>query len=288
MSQLNLSPERIEQMRSALAAHHDQLGEFVKSSGLRPKYGSKANFEFTQYPRTDLVKTAYDQSAILYHATADHLLALTRVLVQPVQTIAPWMLCRGALETAALSCWLGAHGLDVKQRVSRSYAFRYDCLRQQHTFARLHVTAQAAQTVTQRIDELEKGALFLGFPKVTVKKGKRSGVAEEMPTYTSLVGDVLGRAHHYRLLCAVTHGNPWAMTELGFKKADELGSTYHEPALELRSAAYLITVPAECLARCLWDRTLLFGFDKATLESRLKSMYDDLGLNDSPGTRFWL
>lgn len=281
-----LSPARIEQMRSALATHHDQLGAFVSLSGLRPNPGSLANLELAQFPRSELVKAAYDQSAILYHATADHSFALTRVLVPPVQTIAPWMLCRGALETAAISCWLGSPDLDARQRVSRSYAFRYACLYQQERFARLHVSVQAAREVTARIDALERDALFLGFPKVVDKKGKRSGLAEEMPSYTDLVGEVLGRAKDYRLLCAVTHGNPWAMTELGFAKVDELGSTYHRPALNVLAAAYLITLPAECLARCLWERTVLYGFDRALLGSRLTTMYDDLGLTDGP--RFWL
>src|SRR5687767_9168215 len=89
---------------------HDKTGAFFDSQGLEPKIDSLAVRELQTYERPESLLTAYSQGISLIEVAADHLIAFTRTLTEPAQSIAPWTMARAVLEASALSYWL----LDTK------------------------------------------------------------------------------------------------------------------------------------------------------------------------------
>ena len=165
-----------------------------------PMPGSQAEKELSEFPRSESIGTAYSQGGILIEVAADFTYAVTKTLTEPAETIAPWACARGVLETSAISMWILDTDINAHERVKRSYAFRYEGLDQQKKFAQATRGKVNPQTIIQRINEVEQIGLELGFNKVVNKKGKRTGLGQEMPAITEIVIKMLNKELDYRLL----------------------------------------------------------------------------------------
>jgi len=98
--------DHVERMRQALESLCDDVGAYLHESSLFPLSGSIAAKEMADHKLAEQIATAYDQGNLLLESAADHAFALTRLLVEPVATVAPWTCARGGLEASAVGCWL--------------------------------------------------------------------------------------------------------------------------------------------------------------------------------------
>jgi hypothetical protein len=232
---------------------------------------------------------------VLIEVAADQLMAFIKTVSQPAQSIAPWTCTRALIESAALAAWLLDPSLDIRTRVQRSFAFRYEGLSQQVKFAH---AARINADLASRIDQVEGVALGLGFSRVENQRRERIGIAQQMPSITNLVNQTLGEEETYRLLSAVAHAHPWALQQLSFQRVhgerirlpdsitDGVNAPRIEKSLSTLSVAFLCLKSAYVFARPVWFRCLLFGWDSERLRSILNNAFDSLGFQQ-PNRRFW-
>ena len=198
-------------MRGALEALCDDVGDYLDSSSLFAVSGSAASREMADRELAAQLSNAYHQASLLLESAADHAFALTRLLVEPVPTVAPWTCARGGLEASAISCWLLDPDITPRERVSRSYACRYDGLREQEKLARTAGDQAFLQNVQARMDEIEVQAAGLGYPAVQNRREERIGVGRVMPAKTRCIEEVFGQETLYRIFSAMAHSQSSAM-----------------------------------------------------------------------------
>ena len=228
---------------------------------------------------------SYQVGNLMIEAAADHSFALTRLLVEPVPTVAPWTCARGALEASALSCWLLAADVSSRERVARGFAYRHSTLREQQKLARSTKDQSALDRIAARIDEVEGKALALGFNRVVDKNDRRIGIGRVMPSTTDLVGDVCRQETLYRIFSAMAHSQSTAMVRLGFLPFDASLPTVLTKSMNSDVAAVLLTSGADSLAHPVWAKARLFGLDCERLVKIFEARYGEMGLAESK--YFW-
>ena len=184
---ISLTLDDALRMLQAIRDFHDKTAEYLNGCRQEPLPTSQATQELNTFENSESLITAYSQGSILIEVAADQLMAFTRVLVEPVQTIAPWTCVRSVTEACALAVWLLDPNIDARIRVQRSFAFRYEGLTQQVKFANSSGDQDSATRVGMRIDKVEQDALSLGFKEVKNRRGKRIGIAQEMPSITTII-----------------------------------------------------------------------------------------------------
>jgi hypothetical protein len=99
----------------------------------RPAPGSPADKEaqgepfagdWGEHPSRDIFATTY----LTATSCTDHLLALADVLLARNAVFATYTLARGAVEAAALGCYLTDQDIDGRERVRRTMNYRLDAL----------------------------------------------------------------------------------------------------------------------------------------------------------------
>lgn len=153
------------QMVNTINKLHDGVGQFSNKRGFRPSPNSQAASEVTTFQRPESLTTAYSQGILLIEVAADHLMALTKTVSELVQTIAPWSCIRAFVESTALASWLLDPNIDSKNRVQKSFAFRYEGLIEELKFWTSSGSKEASLKIVSRIGEVEQVALGLGFKK---------------------------------------------------------------------------------------------------------------------------
>jgi hypothetical protein len=269
---------------------HDRTGAFFDSQGLEPKIDSLAVKELQTYERPESLLTAYSQGNSLIEVAADHLIAFTRTLMEPAQSIAPWTMARAVLETSALSYWLLDTKITAHIRVGRSFALRYEGLVQQITFGRAANLPIETAKASAHIEEVEAIAERLGFAKVRCGKGERTGIGQVMPGATEIIRDTLNEEAHYRLFSAMAHGHHWAFSQLGFRKAGETDlhgnrAFLIEKHLSIEAVLWLCSNVARYFAQPLKCRCELYGWDLVQFNVILDEVFREIGIR--PDSRLW-
>lgn len=268
---------------------HDKTADFFNSQGLEPKSDSPAAKELQAFKRPESLLTAYGQGTGLIEVAADHLIAVTKTLTEPAQTVAPWTTARVVLEASALSCWLLDTKITARVRVGRSLSFRYEGLIQQKKFVK--AIGVKTDDVNLRIEEVEAMAESLGFAKLRSKKsGDRTGIGQIMPSVTEIIRDTLQEEANYRLFSAMAHAHHWAYTQLSFKKAGETAVMnnkvfFMEKHISLETVLWLCGVVARCLAQTIKHQCELFGWNTARLNIILDDAFHKIGIR--PGSKLW-
>jgi hypothetical protein len=273
-----VSTETIDAMRMALVALCQDVSEFIDRSGSSPAAGSLAACELAETRLTDQLATAYSQAHLLLECAEDYSAALTRLLCSPTQVIAPWTCVGAAVESAAFCCWLVTDRIAARERVARSLAFRYEGLRQQLTAARAKDTGLSCARAKSRLREAEVVADALGYDPMLDKKGRRRGVGTRMPSATECVHWAFRDDTLFRVLSAMVHAHPWAVIQLGFESAVPTEPTLLAKCLKPNSAAFLLMMAADAIAKPAWGRARLLGHDLGALRRILGARYTEMGL----------
>jgi hypothetical protein len=207
----------LERLMEALEEALLEIGQFLASSGDEPGDDSVAARELVAFSDRDLVLTAYSQGEILTGVASEQITCFIRACAEPALTIATWSTVRAVIESCALASWLLDPNIDVRTRVKRSFAFRFDGLEQQLRMARAADYPGSVEASSKRITDVEQRALAVGFDKLVDGKGKRTGIGQVMPSVTTLVREMLNEEAAYRLLSAVTHAHNWALQQVSYQ-----------------------------------------------------------------------
>jgi hypothetical protein len=260
---------------------HDRTGAFFESQGLDPISNSPATKELQDFKRPKSLFTAYRQGSSLIDVAADHLIAFTKTITEPAQSIAPWTIARSVLEASALSSWLLDTKINAHERVKRSLALRYEGLSQQAKF--VQSIGQSPEIVNKRIDEMELIAEGLGFSKLLNKKDERIGIGQIMPTITEIIRDTLNEVSQFRLYSAMAHSHFWAYGQLSYRIVDEMSSQDNdavliEKHLSLESVWLLCGSVARYFSQPIRYKCELFGFDLGAINTIIGDVFKGIGV----------
>lgn len=284
--------EEVGKMRSGLEQLRHDLAQFLQASGYSPNRDSKAAKELAESSPSDFLHTVQCQGAFQNEIAADHLTAFLKTLAEPVETIAPWTCVRALLEMSALASWFLDSTIDMRERVARGFAHRFEGLTEQAKFSKSADLDSA--TARKRIDKVEADAIALGYARVLDRKGNRIGIARKMPSATQLIAEVHNQEETYRLLSAFAHGHPWAIQTVSFqlvpnKKVEPAGDGIQlhviQKTVSLNATAFLALLAAEVFSRPFWHQCIYYGWDRNLLKDVLERNFDQIGVNDKK--RFW-
>ncbi len=276
----------VQRSRQALVWLHEETGQFLNESGMDPTPESIAAKEQADTTKAEKLFAAYSRGHLLLESAADHVFALSRLLVEPVQTMAPWTCVRASLESAAFSCWLLSERIDSQERIGRNLTFQYEELSQQLKLARVTGDEESLRILEAKMGKAKAEALSLGHTRVVRKNHKRAGIALRVPSATDCIRDMLGEEKWYRTFSAVTHGHSWAISQLSFRVLDLPGLTALEKSLRSDGAALLLILAADALAKPVWTKASLFGYDLKRLSRILENRYGQMGLTER--RHFWI
>jgi len=262
---------------------------FLEKAGFDPIDRSPAATEIRSFPRPESVQTAFSQASQSFISATDYLEALDSLVSMEKFAMAPWSCARGMIESSAISTWLFQMGIGPKERVSRSLSLRYAALREQEKMARYDGDNKKVQDIKDRIESIENLAVELGFPVLKNKKKQRTGIAQIRPSITTLIEKQFKGENLYRMLSGMAHSDYTILTALSFFRTD-LERTHGAVlirAVPTQIQSALVTHAATIYAKCVWLRTIQFGFDAANVAVLLEELYNDLMIADTNNARFW-
>lgn len=262
---------------------------FIESSGFIPNRNSPAEREIKSFSREEFVRTAFSQASQFFIAATDYFEALDILIKSEKSSIAPWSCARGILESSALCTWLYEVDIDPKERVSRSLSLRYTALRDQQKMARYDSNDLKINEIEDRINSIEQLAISLGYDLLRNRNDKRIGIAQVKPFITDLIESQFTGEKLYRIFSGMAHSNYTTLTELSFSRpdfnSDESPIIFRKIPTELLSS--LLADGVQIYSKCLWLRTIQYGFDAAKTAILLEDLYDALKLSDTNEIRFW-
>ena len=265
----------VESSIGALLTFVGDLRRVLEAFGPEFAPRSQADSDSRELDDSEATHGVLGQAALLYESSSDHAVALTRILRSPTQGIAPFSLARSAIEVSSICCWILEPGLAARTRQARSIAFRRKGVEGQRTLVNENPTVDDGG-VSERLSYLKDRQERFGAERVSV------------PPATDLVATWFGGRSPYRLLSAVVHGHPWAISQVAFARSDlqtPTGMVFLEPTLKPDIVLYLLILTLDALAKPFWLRTLYCGHERATAVAALELTYDAMQMGD--GRRFW-
>jgi hypothetical protein len=265
------------------------LDDICARDGPGPRPGSPADAEITTFKRPESVQTAYALGFMALNSARDHLEAVNLIVHLGQPSVAHWTSMRGLLEAASIASWQLDRKADSRERVSRSFAIRFDSLTHRRKLAQLHGNNSEVLTIDARLDDIEKMALGLGFAPLRNRKGKRDGIGQRKPTISDLAEMEYDFRKVYGALSAVAHCDPMAVAEAGFAKSSPTGGSWVPVRRVVQQTdLHLFLANAVTLfAHPQWMLTRQYGFDAAGTALALEAAYTKLGLDDNDLVRFW-
>jgi len=279
-------------LRDSLSHLRDTLAQYAQPLGHSPQPGSKAEREIGTFIRAESVHTAQGQAWILLEVSADQLTAFVKTATDPMETIAPFTCVRSLLEAGALACWLLDPAIDVKRRISRSIALRYEGMAQQSRWAKS--AGEDQSKAERRRSDIIADAQRLGYLPINDRRGRPAGAGQRMPKVTDVIRDMLDEEAVYRLLSAVAHGHHWALQQLSFTRVPESDEISAHSGTKLSAItktanvtglAYMAIAAAGTFARTVWYQASYLGWDQTQLRLLLEAEFDQMGTSDA--VRFW-
>jgi hypothetical protein len=218
-SLLVMSSDPFADLASSTEMFAKEFREFM-TRNRRPAPGSPADKEaqgeplagdWSEHPSSDIFATTY----LTVTSCTDHLLGLADVLRARNALFATYTLTRGAVEAAALGCYLTDQDIDGKERVRRTMNYRLDAMSARvWLFTDMHgdYAARKLDETRQRIADLARGARQHSFSFHDISgKGRAARIGTAQPAAMNLISlaidkDIpeLGRTYQ-RLLSATAH-----------------------------------------------------------------------------------
>lgn len=216
-----MSPDPFADLASSTEAFAREFREFMNRNP-RPRPGSPADEEargeplagdWSDHPSSDIFATTYLAAA----SCTDHLLGLADVLSARNALFAAYTLTRGAVEAAALGCYLTDRDIDGRERVRRTMNYRLAAMCERvWLFKDMHGDAAAGKLdeTRQRISDFARGARQHNFTFHDMDgKGRTARIGAEQPKAMTLISHAvdktvpeLGRTYQ-RLLSATAHSS---------------------------------------------------------------------------------
>jgi hypothetical protein len=216
-----MSSDPLADLASSTEAFAKEFREFMTRNP-RPASGSPADKEaqgepfageWSEHPASDIFATTY----LTATSCTDHLLGLADVLRKRNALFATYTLTRGAVEAAALGCYLTDRGIDGRERVRRTMNYRLEAMcARVWLFTDMHgdYAAQKLDETKQRIGDFALGARQHGISFHGMNgKGRVAHIGPAQPAAMNLISlavdkdtPELGRTYQ-RLLSATAHSS---------------------------------------------------------------------------------
>jgi hypothetical protein len=218
-SLLVMSSDPFADLASTTEAFAKEFREFMTRNP-RPAPGSPADKEaqgepfasdWGEHPSSDIFATTY----LTVTSCTDHLLGLADVLRARNALFATYTLTRGAVEAAALGCYLTDQDIDGRERVRRTMNYRLDAMCERvWLFTDMHgdYAAEKLAETRQRVADFARGARQHDFSFHDMNgKGRAARIGPGQPAAMNLISlavdkdmPELGRTYQ-RLLSATAH-----------------------------------------------------------------------------------
>ncbi len=257
----SLGKDNALQMVTALSNWMAEASNVLSRCAQEPSTDSKAHTELSDKLWSRDVHDAYCRADLLINGTADHVMAFVKTVTEPVNTLAPFVLVRAALESGALASWLLSPDIGCRERVSRILAFRYEGLVQQKKSADI-ADKDSVSAIENQIAKVGKHA-------------ERLGVAQKMPTMTGMIESNLSEESTWRLLSAVAHAHTWATAQLGYQPTED--NRLLSQNIEPESLVWLCRKALKTLSKPIGYKCRLFGWMSAEFDPLFRSPFDDMG-----------
>ena len=246
--------------------------------------------------RKEALVSAWSMAMTLIESGGEHMIAFVKAITEPMQPIACWTCIRSMLEPCARGAWLLDPAIDADTRIQRSFAIRFDGMEQSLKLARAtNQPRNLQEKIENRIVDVERDAVAMGYPKLRDKKDTRIGIGVKMPVATELVKDILDAEEVYRILSAVSHGQAGAIRELSYTPVSGSGGTseiggarvtYFGKTVNPDLAAWQGLKAARTFTIPVWRQFTYAGWKT----DPLRGLYDKIcdRLQAGPRMRFWL
>ncbi|NSW52510.1 MAG: hypothetical protein HPY85_08420 [Anaerolineae bacterium] len=220
----NVDRAKYDTLLSVVSNFITQFSQIYNSYQNEPVANSIAMYERENYPNRTLVEDAQFRGILSIEVVSDLLMAWYKTITEPITTISICIIIRSFIENCSIALWLLDPEVDVRTRVSRYLAFRFQGLDQQKRYASALGMQAELEKVNQRIYKVENDAVALGFSKIRDKSDRIIGIAEHMPSFTKLVKDTLDMEDQYRWFSFIIHGHHFAVKTIGFREVSRTGN----------------------------------------------------------------
>ncbi|REL38419.1 hypothetical protein DYD21_00240 [Rhodohalobacter sp. SW132] len=153
-----------ENIVSAIENLIDKSGELINIHGVNSKPGSISSKELETFQRPLSLKTAYSQGHTFVEVACDQLMAFSRTLKEPIQTVAPFTCSRSVLESCSLAVWLLNNEITAEDRVKRSLSFRFEGMVQQKKLANSSKSKNGLEVIDIQTNKIIKIAQDMSYP----------------------------------------------------------------------------------------------------------------------------
>jgi hypothetical protein len=274
----------------------DQSAKIINKFENEPTPDSRAFEELNSFAEKNLVEDVFMRATLCVESAVDHFMAFLDTVKKPAKSLAPYTCVRSLLESCSIALWLLDLDVDVKERVGRCLGFRYEEFEEQIKFLNSdkETTAEARKVVEefkQKETELAARAISWGYqPLLSSKTGKMTGIGAHMPGIVELIEKTLDKEMEYRMLSGIAHAYVWATSIVGFRKVEATNAQGQKiKAFEKHNhphmVIYGINIALPTLAKVLWVKGKLYGWDMQEIEGLLNHTFDELGFNNN--LRFW-
>ena len=156
---LTVDAASLERLMEALEEALAETGQFLTRVGNEPAQDSTAALEIASFPKRGLVLTAYSQADMLLEVGSELVTCFIRTCAEPALPIASWSSVRGVIEPCALATWLLDPSIDVRTRVKRSFALRFEGLDQQIKMMRTANRVENVDAISGKSTKLSRKLL---------------------------------------------------------------------------------------------------------------------------------
>jgi len=198
-----MSSDPFADLASSSEAFATEFREFMNRNP-RPAPGSPAEQEaqaepfagdWSDHPSSDIFATTY----LAATSCTDHLLGLADVLSSRNALFAAYTLTRGAVEAAALGCYITDQDIDARERVRRTMNYRLEAMCERvWLFKDIHgdYAAEKLAETRQRISDFARGAREHNFIFHEMNgKGRTAHVGPEQPKAMTLISLAVDKEH---------------------------------------------------------------------------------------------
>ncbi|MEZ6104339.1 MAG: hypothetical protein R3E01_35820 [Pirellulaceae bacterium] len=270
----------------AIEQYLDGVTDVVRAWPAAPATDSVAAKEAISTSR--FVMMAASHAALSIEDGGDHLIGLTKLVVEPATATACFTCIRSMLESCAIGAWLVDPNIDQTKRQARVFAFRRSGMIECRKFASCNANTVMEVEFGKKIILLEQEATAEGF-SLSVPPDSKSGIGIKMPGATEMIRDVLGLDENYRLLSGIAHGHQWAR-QIMYKQtgpAQVAGTQGVLLTKTLSTVSFMLIIQSGFLAltKLLWNRSCFWGINTDQLEELVETAADRLQIKVH--NRFW-
>ena len=161
----------ITSLRGAITLLCDGTADLYARHGGQVAPDSPAEKEIRESLKPEMINYACSSAQLLNDYSHEHLVALVKLLTDPIEPLAACTCVRSMLESCALSAWMMDPSIDHKERTGRVFAYRFEAFKQQLNYGNVAASTQPTEIrprdledINQHIDDVAQDVTVQGYP----------------------------------------------------------------------------------------------------------------------------